>query len=83
MNNNRICVVNEDKNRGSSYCVRYIHFFIDTLSRAHLKDNLMLIKNWIATISLKLFVSNLHEGGITNMEKSKGFIGFILPPPCK
>ena len=36
----------------------------------------MLIKDWIGTITTKLFVSNLQEGGITNID-------FIFPPPCK
>ena len=43
----------------------------------------MLIKVWLGTIPLKLLVWFLWEGGITNMEKSRGFIDFILPPSSK
>ena len=83
LSNNQFCVVNEHESRGSSHCIRYINFVIDTSSRAYFIDNLMLIKDWIGTIPLKLLVSFLWEGGITNMEKSRGFIDFILPPSCK
>ena len=59
------------------------NFVIECSFRAYFKDNLMLIKDWIGTIPLKLLVSFLWEGGIINMEKSRGFIDFILPPSCK
>ena len=71
------------KKGGSSQCIRFINFVIDTSSRAYFIDNLMLIKNWIETIPLKLLVFFLWERGITNMEKSREFIDFILPPSCK
>ena len=82
LSNNQFCV-NEHESRGSSHCIWYINFVIDTSSRAYFIDNLMLIKNWIGTIPLKLLVSFLWERGITNMEKSREFIDFILPPSCK
>ena len=82
LSNNQFCV-NEHESRGSSHCIWYINFVIDTSSRAYFIDNLMLIKNWIETIPLKLLVFFLWERGITNMEKSREFIDFILPPSCK
>ena len=50
------------------------NFIMDTSYRAYFKDNLILIKDWIGTITTKLFVSNLQEGGITNID-------FTPPPP--
>ena len=86
-NYNQFYVVNEHANRGWSHCIRYINFVIDTSSMAYFKDNSMLIKDWIGTISLKLLISYLCEGegrrggGIANMGKSRGIIDFILIPP--
>ena len=59
-----------------------VKFIVETSSSAHFKDNFILIKDWIGTIPLKLLVF-LWEGGINSMEKSRGFIDFILPPSCK
>ena len=42
-------------------------------SRAHFKDNLMLIKKWIGTMSLKLFVFVLKRG--------VGYIAVLVIPP--
>ena len=39
LNNNHFGVVNEHANRGSSHCIRYINFVIDTSTGAYFKDN--------------------------------------------
>ena len=66
LNNNQFCVVNGHEKGGSFQCIRFIYSDRDTSSRAYFEYNLMLIKNWIETIPLKLLVFYLWEERITN-----------------